>query len=178
MRMCRRAITTLIFSAMSLVLPLRRMPAVSTNTYSVPSRVTFSSTASRVVPAMGETMARSWPVRAFSSVDLPTLGRPMMATLMPSFGWLGLLAGRGEAGGDMVEQRVDADAVLGRNREYIRDSQAVELVRQVVALGGIDLVDRQGDRLAEALEHLGQVAVGAGDFGAAVHQEDDVTRPG
>ena len=34
----------------------------------------------RVVPAMGETMARPVPVSAFSSVDLPTLGRPMMAT--------------------------------------------------------------------------------------------------
>ena len=36
-QMCRRAITTLSFSAISLVLPLRRMPAVSTNTYSMPS---------------------------------------------------------------------------------------------------------------------------------------------
>ena len=38
----------------------------------------------RVVPAMGQTMARSWPVSVLSNVDLPTLGRPMMATLMPS----------------------------------------------------------------------------------------------
>ena len=74
----------------------------------------------------------------------------------------------------MVEQGVDADAVLGGNREDVGDSEAVELVRQVFALGGIDLVDGQGDGLAEALQHLGQVAIGAGDFGAAVHQEDDV----
>ncbi len=77
---CRRAITTLIFSAIRWVLPLRRMPAVSTNRSWLPSNSTTSSTASRVVPAMGETMARSVPVSAFSSVDLPTLGRPMMAT--------------------------------------------------------------------------------------------------
>ena len=67
MRMLRRAITTLNFSAMSLVLPLRRMPAVSTKMYSLPFLVTVSSTASRVVPAMGETMARSCPVSALSS---------------------------------------------------------------------------------------------------------------
>ena len=46
----------------------------------LPSNSMTSSTASRVVPAMGETMARSVPVRALSRVDLPTLGRPMMAT--------------------------------------------------------------------------------------------------
>ena len=36
------------------------MPAVSTKMYSVPWWITFSSTESRVVPAMGETMARSF----------------------------------------------------------------------------------------------------------------------
>ena len=70
------------FSAMRWVLPLRRMPAVSTKRKSWEPRVTTSSTASRVVPAMGETMARSVPVRALSRVDLPTLGRPMMAILV------------------------------------------------------------------------------------------------
>ena len=41
-----------------------------------------SSTASRVVPATGETMARSEPASVLSNVDLPTLGRPMIETLM------------------------------------------------------------------------------------------------
>ena len=76
---CRRAITTLSFSAISCVLPLRRMPAVSTNRSLLPSNSTTSSTASRVVPAIGDTIARDVPVSAFSSVDLPTFGRPMMA---------------------------------------------------------------------------------------------------
>src|SRR5664279_3701102 len=84
MRMWRRAMTTLIFSAMSRVLPLRRMPAVSMKIYSVPWCITAWSTESRVVPAMGETMARSVPTSALSSVDLPTFGRPMIATLMPA----------------------------------------------------------------------------------------------
>jgi hypothetical protein len=33
-----------------------------------------------VVPAIGETMAREELVSAFNRVDLPTFGRPMMAT--------------------------------------------------------------------------------------------------
>ena len=79
---CLRAMMTESFSAMRRVLPLRRMPAVSTKRKSCAPRVTTSSTASRVVPAMGLTMARALPVRALSKVDLPTLGRPMMAILV------------------------------------------------------------------------------------------------
>ena len=117
-----------------LVLPLRRMPAVSMKTYSVPSRVTVSSTASRVVPAIGETMARSCPVSAFSRVDLPTFGRPMMATLMSSgFGGASSAASVARnARGHMVEQGVDADAVLRRDREHIGDAELVKSVGQVV----------------------------------------------
>src|SRR5437588_13406 len=84
-RMFRRAITTLSFSAISWVLPLRRIPAVSTKIYSTPSRTSVSSTASRVVPAIGETIERSLPVRALSRVDLPTFGRPIIATLIRGF---------------------------------------------------------------------------------------------
>ena len=77
---CRRAITTLSFSAISFVLPLRRIPAVSTNRSAFPSNSTTSSTASRVVPAIGDTIARVVPVSAFSSVLFPTFGRPIIAT--------------------------------------------------------------------------------------------------
>src|SRR5579864_7961085 len=59
-----------------------------------PSCWTISSTASRVVPGMGETIARSVPVSWLSSVDLPTLGWPMMATLIS---WLSALGSRPSA---------------------------------------------------------------------------------
>src|ERR1035438_8969760 len=201
MRMLRRAITTLSFSAMSLVLPLRRMPAVSTKTYSTPSRVTFSSTASRVVPATGETMARSWPVRVLSSVDLPTLGRPMMATLMPVSGGassggsvekpsvtlssrasmpvpcsaeMGQTLGISSVCPIAIEQGVDAGAVLGRDGADAGNPELVEFVGQDFAPGRIDLIDRQRHGLAQLAKHAGQIAVGGGDFGVAIHQEDDV----
>src|SRR5258708_30109812 len=50
-------------------------------TCALPICSTISSTASRVVPGIGETIARSEAVRQFSSVDLPTLGWPMIAIL-------------------------------------------------------------------------------------------------
>lgn len=58
-----------------------RKPAVSISFIGVPSGSTISvSTASLVVPDMSLTMARGTPVMAFTREDLPTLGRPTIAT--------------------------------------------------------------------------------------------------
>jgi hypothetical protein len=74
----------------------------------------------------------------------------------------------------VIEEGVDADAVLGGEREDVADAELVELMSEVVFGVGIDLVDGEGDGLAETDEHLGEVAVAAGDFGAAIDEEDDV----
>ncbi len=63
------------------VLDGRRSPAVSMNRTGPSGVSTTVSMASRVVPGMSCTMARSSPRSLLKSVDLPTLGRPMMATL-------------------------------------------------------------------------------------------------
>lgn len=60
-----------------------RRPAVSMKRKRWPPMVIVSSTVSRVVPAMSETMARSSPVRAFRRVLLPALTAPTMATGTP-----------------------------------------------------------------------------------------------
>ena len=61
-----------------------RMPAVSIRMYfcRTPSVSTSNGTsiASRVVPGIGLTMTRSDCVRALMMEDLPTLGRPTMAS--------------------------------------------------------------------------------------------------
>src|SRR5215203_1424969 len=57
-----------------------RRPAVSTRTTGRPSTSSRVSIASRVVPAMSETITRSEPRKALTSEDLPTLGRPITAT--------------------------------------------------------------------------------------------------
>mmetsp|Transcript_19666 Transcript_19666/g.58268 ORF Transcript_19666/g.58268 Transcript_19666/m.58268 type:complete len:275 (-) Transcript_19666:483-1307(-) len=63
---------------------LRRTPAVSTKRKTVPSTSSSASTASRVVPATSETMARAGPGprKRFMRLDLPTFGRPSSATSM------------------------------------------------------------------------------------------------
>ena len=76
----------------------------------------------------------------------------------------------------MIEQRLDAHGVLGRDRKQILDAERVELVRQILALLRIDLVHGERNRTAQFQQHLGQVAVRAGDLGAAIDQEDDVAR--
>ena len=113
-----------------------------------PSWMTVSSTESRVVPATGETIARSCPDSALSSVDLPTFGRPMIATLIRAGRRVRLAALfrsslDGKFARHVVEQCLHADAVLGRNGEDVVEAQRVELVRQDFALRHVDLVDRQ-----------------------------------
>ena len=76
--------------------------------------------------------------------------------------------------GHVVEQGVHADAMLRRDGKHVAESRA----RRTRSPGRRDLrvglVDRQRYRFAQALEHLREVAIAAGDFGAPVHQEDDV----
>src|SRR5512135_3542142 len=55
------------------------MPGVSTKTSCAASVVRIPSWRLRVVCGLGETAAIFWPNNAFTSVDLPTLGRPMIA---------------------------------------------------------------------------------------------------
>ena len=55
-------------------------PAVSINRTSCPPTTAGTSTASRVVPAMGATMVRSIPTQALTRDDLPAFGRPTTAS--------------------------------------------------------------------------------------------------
>ena len=57
----------------------RRMPAESISSNGTPRMETTSLTTSLVVPGCSCTITRSLRSRAFSSVDLPTLGGPTMA---------------------------------------------------------------------------------------------------
>ncbi len=58
-------------------------PAVSINLKLIPLMVMVSSIASRVVPAISETMAFSSFSILFNSVDFPTFGFPTIATGTP-----------------------------------------------------------------------------------------------
>src|SRR5207247_2191543 len=63
---------------------LRRRPAVSTRTNVLSPRWSTVSIESRVVPGISETITRSWPSSLFTRLDLPTFGRPRIATRLVS----------------------------------------------------------------------------------------------
>mmetsp|Transcript_7177 Transcript_7177/g.28986 ORF Transcript_7177/g.28986 Transcript_7177/m.28986 type:complete len:211 (-) Transcript_7177:597-1229(-) len=73
--------STPIFSTSSSV--SLRMPAVSKSVAGSPPMFTDASTTSRVVPSREVTIERSLRVSAFNKRDLPTFGRPTMATVTP-----------------------------------------------------------------------------------------------
>ena len=78
-------------------------------------------------------------------------------------------------GHDVVEQVARAVAVQGRERRGLADTERIELPDAVVlAIGVVELVHQQKDRLVAALEHAGDRLVLLGDAGAAVdHKQDD-----
>ena len=82
--MANNARSTLYFSTPGTIRPRRRMPAVSIKVIGMFSWIRFVSTASRVVPGIGLTIARSFPRILFSRLDLPTFGFPTMAILIES----------------------------------------------------------------------------------------------
>ena len=81
----------------------------------------------------------------------------------------------GEQGHDVIEQVARAVAVQGRERRGLTDAERIELPDVIVlAIGVVELVHQQKDRLVGALEHAGDRFVLFGDAGAAVdHKQDD-----
>jgi hypothetical protein len=75
----------------------------------------------------------------------------------------------------VLQQGVDADPVLGRDRVERLDAERIEFADQVVLLRGVDLVHRQQHRLLELAQPLDQLLVQRIEAGAAVdHRDHDV----
>ena len=81
----------------------------------------------------------------------------------------------GQQGHDVVEQVARAVAMQGRERRGLADAERIELPDAVVfAIGVVELVHQQKDRLVAALEHACDRLVLLGDAGAAIdHKQDD-----
>ena len=81
----------------------------------------------------------------------------------------------GEQGHDVIEQVARTMAVKGRKRRGLTDAERIELPDVVIlAIGVVELVHQQKDRLVAALEHASDRLVLLGDAGAAVdHKQDD-----
>ena len=188
----RRARSVACCSVPRSVLDGRRRPAVSMK-HTGPSGVsTTVSMASRVVPGMSCTMERSSPRSRLKRVDLPTLGRPMMATLgvpgatpstpAPAGAAATRLvarrprrAGPGSKAHHLVEQVAGPAAVQGAHREGIAQAERDELPRRRLPVGVVDLVDDEAHRRPGPPDHLGRRQVLLGDADGDVdHHEHDV----
>ena len=131
-RICRRAITTLSFSAISFVLPLRRIPAVSTKTNSRP--VALDGFIHRIARRAGDRRndrailaGQRVQQRRFADIRPPDDGDLDAARLRRS----SAASSTGKSFGDVIEQRIHAHAMLGGDRKNILDPQRIEIVDQV-----------------------------------------------
>ena len=136
-----RAIAAETCSARVSIARRRRMPAVSTSTYSRPPNENAVSIGSRVVPGWSWTSTRSSPSRQLTSDDLPTLGLPTKAMRIGRSSSSRRGGGRGAGGrgrrhlGQPLHHRVqelaDAAAVARRHREDVGEAE-----RKCLAGGG------------------------------------------
>ena len=153
---------------------------------------------SRVVPGMSWTTARSSPIRRLNSVDLPTLGRPTMATDDAAArrrrrrgDSVLAVVGHASSVGAVLRRVLVGRAAAARRRASSRSpvprpcraltgnglaqAEAQQLPDLALAAGVVDLVGHEQDRLARAAEQLGDLGVLLGDAGDDVdHEQHDV----
>src|SRR5215813_3313129 len=181
--------------------PGRRMPAVSTMRNRRRCQVNDASIASRVVPGMSLTSTRSACNKRFTSEDLPTLGRPTMATVVSrcdsGLGTRGSLledccsrlaessasrvpspelrAASPEFVHNRIKQLCDSRPMLCRNLEDRVDPELVELHRCVPRPLVVGLVDRHEQRLPRLEQLAGDGLVTAHHpFAAVSHHHHQV----
>jgi hypothetical protein len=77
-----------------------------------------------------------------------------------------------QPGNDRVEQVAGAVAVSRRERKRIAESEPVELERERVLIGIVDLVSDQHHRLVRRAQDLGELLVAGCDAGSRVGQEE------
>ena len=79
-RIARSVSATASCSSCSSIRARRRKPAVSTSRIARPRHCHSTAIASRVIPGSGPVSSRSSPTRRLTRVDLPTFGRPTIAS--------------------------------------------------------------------------------------------------
>ena len=130
------------------------------------------SIASRVVPGTSETITRSSPRSAFRRLDLPTFGRPRIATRIASSPTaVGPLPGSRAtiaSSRSPVPWPCRAESGIGSPSPSRWNSSASTSRRGVV-----DLVREQEDRLPRGAQDLRDLLVAGGDPGLRVDDEED-----
>ena len=172
----QRACATLARSTASSTRERRRTPAVSTSRKSRPSRWNGTRMLSRVVPGCSLAITRSSPIRRLTSVDLPTLGRPMIATRIALGRRSGSGAGCRPRGPSQhrVDQLAAALAVRGRDRLRRAQPEHVKIGRHQVGVQALGLVERQHHRLARAAQLARDELILGGQPGARIREENQM----
>src|SRR5262245_36559448 len=154
-------------------LRLRRRPAVSTRTNVESSRCSTVSIESRVVPGTSDTMTRSRPTSAFRSDDLPTFGRPRIATLIASSP-----TGRSPRPGSRptISSRRSPVPVQRGDRNRVTEPEPVELERLEVAARVVELVGEDEHRAPRHAQDLGELLVARSDSRPRVDDEEHEVR--
>ena len=117
---------------------------------------------------------RSSPSRRFTSVDLPTFGRPTTATRGPSSSASASISGSdGELREDRVHQRRDALAVRGGDRVRRAEPEFVELRGRDRGVQPLGLVRDEPDARARLPQLPGDPAILRRHALARVGEEDD-----
>jgi len=118
-------------------------------------------------------MERSSPTSLFSSVDLPTLGLPMMATSMTSGCFFFLDRGHDadlrERG---IEEIVHPSAVLGSDGED-RHAKAMENIGVGFLRHGVDFVDGDDKRFASGAQEPRQFFVERREARLAIDDQNE-----
>ena len=163
------------FSTASSTLPRRRRPAVSIRRYLRPSRSRSTAIESRVVPGTSEAIIRSSPRMRFTSVDLPTFGRPTKATRMRSgsLSRISVSPSSGSMASMLRQQRVDAVLVRGRGRQHVLDAVAREFGQRRLHVDAVGLVDDEERRRGDLAQPAQDVVVERRGAFAAVDDEQD-----
>ena len=136
---------------------------------------------SRVVPGRSWTTERSSPMIRLNSVDLPTLGRPTMATEGADLARFATSSLRraglgGQPGHHLVEQVPGAPTVQGAHRERVAQAQPGEGPGVGVAAVAVDLVGDHQGRPVQPPQQVGHPGVLLGDPDGGVDDEQDDRR--
>ena len=166
------------FSTASFTRPRLRIPAVSMRTQASDPIRTGISTLSRVVPGRSWATTRSSPALRLIKVDLPTLGRPMIAMRGPPAGSAAGGAGTdaGKVSGERGLEPAESGAVGGRDADGIPEAEIVKVEQGGAALESVDLVGHHQHRLALPAYELRHLPVAGGQPLAGVEEQDHEIR--
>ncbi len=138
-------------------------------------RTSTVSIESRVVPGISETITRSRPSSELRRLDLPTFGRPRIATRIASSGSSGRPCAPCSSSDSriIVEEVAGAVAVQAGERNRVAEAEPVQVERERVLARVVDLVREHEHRPVRLAQDLRDLLVAGRDPRLRVDDEED-----